>query len=259
MTAKLIDTHAHLVYPPLSDTLDLVLARARTCGVATIVTVGTDPENSRATLALAEKHPGLFAILGIHPHAADKFQNVDELKPLLGRPNGKILALGETGLDYHYQFADRPNQQRLFQAHLELARQADLPVVVHCREAFDDCLAILHAAGPGLRGVFHCFSGNDSQARQILDLGWLISFSGTLTFKNAQNLRQTAKYIGPGRLLTETDCPYLSPEPVRKNRTNEPANVIHIAQTLADIFNLPLDQLAELILNNAKKLFLNLP
>jgi TatD DNase family protein len=253
MTAKLIDTHAHLVYPPLSDTLNLVLARARACGVATIITIGTDPENSRATVALAEEHESLFAVLGIHPHAADKFQNVDDLKPLLSRP--KVLALGETGLDYHYQFANRPNQQRLFQAHLDLARQADLPVVVHCREAFDDCLAILHAAGPGLCGVFHCFSGNDSQAREVLDLGWLISFSGTVTFKNAQNLRQTAKYIGPDRLLTETDCPYLSPEPVRKNRTNEPANVIHIAQTLADIFNLSLEEISQSVRNNATKLF----
>jgi TatD DNase family protein len=256
MTAKLIDTHAHLVYPPLSDTLDLVLARARACGVATIITIGTDPENSRATVDLAEKHEGLFAVPGIHPHAADKFQNVDDLKPLLGRP--KVLALGETGLDYHYQFADRPNQRQLFEAHLDLARQADLPVVVHCREAFDDCLAILHAAGSGLRGVFHCFSGDETQARKVLDLGWLISFSGTVTFKNAQPLRQTAKFIGPDHILTETDCPYLSPEPVRKNRTNEPANVIHIAQTLADIFNLTLDHLAPIILNNAKKLFTNL-
>ncbi len=257
MAAKLIDTHAHLAYSPLIDTLDLVLARARACGVSTIITVGTDPENSRATVALAEKEDGLFAILGIHPHAADKFQTLDELKPLLARP--KVLALGETGLDYHYQFADRANQRRLFEAHLDLARQVNLPVVVHCREAFDDVFAILHAAGRDLRGVFHCFSGDEAQAKRILDLGWFISFSGTVTFKNALNLRQAAKFIGPDHLLTETDCPYLSPEPVRKNRTNEPANVIHIAQTLADIFNQPLDQLAPLILNNAKKVFTNLP
>jgi TatD DNase family protein len=253
MTAKLIDTHAHLVYPPLIDTLDLVLARARANGVSTIITIGTDPETSRATVALAEKNDGLYAVLGIHPHSANTFQNAEDLKSLLGHP--KVLALGETGLDYHYQFADRANQQRLFQAHLELAHQVNLPVIVHCREAFDDCLAILKTAGKGLRGAVHCFSGDEAQARQILDLGWLISFSGTLTFKNAENLRRTAKFIGTDHLLVETDCPYLSPEPVRKNRTNEPANVLYVAQTLAGIFNLSLEQISQPLWDNAVKLF----
>ncbi len=257
MTAKLIDTHAHLTYPPLIDTLDQVLARARACNVSTILTIGTDPENSRAAVALTEKYDYLYAGLGIHPHAADTYQNVDLLKPLLNQ--AKVLALGETGLDYHYQLANRAKQQQLFQAHLELAHQAGLPVIVHCREAFDDVFAILKSAGRDLRGVFHCFSGNELQARQVLDMGWLISFSGTITFKNAQNLRQTAKFIGLDHLLIETDCPYLSPEPVRKNRINEPANVLHIAKTLAETFHVSLEEISQPVLDNAKKLFTKMP
>ncbi|MFA5864521.1 MAG: TatD family hydrolase [Phycisphaerae bacterium] len=253
MNAELIDIHAHLTYSPLAEQLELVLARAKACGVSTVITIGTDPDDSRAAVALADKIPSISAAIGIHPHAADKYSNVDQIKPLLGHP--KIIGIGETGLDYHYQLADRVNQQRLFHSHLELAHETQLPVIVHCREAFDDTLDILQSVKSGLRGVFHCFSGSQEQARQVLDLGWFISFSGTVTFKNAQDLRRTAKFIGVDHILIETDCPFLSPEPVRKNRTNEPANVLYTAKLLAELFNLSLEEFSRFVRQNAVKLF----
>lgn len=253
MTARLIDTHAHLTYPPLAEELGLVLARARAAGVSPIFTVGTRPEDNQAAVAMAEQYEDVFAIIGLHPHEADTFADAQSLKPLLTHP--KVLALGETGLDYHYTFATRENQRRLFQAHLELAAAVNRPVVVHCREAFDDCLAILKSAPAGLRGVFHCFSGDESQARKVLDLGWLISFSGTVTFKTAHDLRRVARFVGLEHILTETDCPFLSPEPVRKNRTNEPANILHIATRLADLFGRPLEEFARPVRENAARLF----
>jgi TatD DNase family protein len=250
---ELIDTHAHLTDPKLAVNLDQILARAREGGVVKIVTVGAGPDDCRAALSLAERYDHIFAVIGIHPHLADDFQSLDSLRPMLEHP--KLLALGETGLDYYYDFGDRQNQRNLFQAHLELARETDLPVVVHCRDAFDDTLAILRSAPRGIRGVFHCFAGDPDQAAQVLELGWFISFAGTVTFKNADNLRQTARTVPLDRLVVETDSPYLSPEPVRKIRLNEPAHVLHTAKLIADLRKLSLDEFARRTCDNAIKLF----
>jgi len=253
MTLELIDTHAHLTYSPLADNPELILARARAAEVAAVVTVGTSPDDSHSAIGLAEKFDNVFAVIGIHPHEADKFENLELLRELTNHP--KVLALGETGLDYHYQFAQRVNQQRLFQTHLELAHQVNLPVVVHCREAFEDVLRIIKSAPADIRGAFHCFSGDVDQARQVLDMGWFISFSGTVTFKNADKLRQSAKFVGLDRLLIETDCPYLSPEPVRKIKINEPSHLVHTARALAELFGLAPEAFAEHIRPNATRLF----
>jgi len=251
--ARLIDTHAHLTFPELESQLEMVLARARAAGVNRILTVGTDPEDNEAVLAMADQHAELCAIVGIHAHEADKFQGVESLKPLLSHP--KVVGLGETGLDYHYTFAQRDNQRRNFEAHLELGQATNLPVVVHCREAFDDVLGILRSAGPGVRGVVHCFSGGVAETRAVLDLGWYISFSGTVTFKSAETLRAAAKFVGLDRLLIETDCPFLSPEPVRKNKVNEPANVLHTATRLAELRGMKLNDFGEKVFENAIELF----
>lgn len=249
----LIDTHAHLTYPPLYEETDQVLARACEAGVTRIFTVGTSPEDSRRAVDLAQKYDTIFAIVGIHPNDADAYPSIDDLKPLLTSP--RVLAIGETGLDYHHTDANRENQHRLFRQHIELARQTHLPLMVHCREAFDDALSIIRSAGTDVRGIFHCFSGSTSQAETLLEMGWTISFSGTVTFKNAGDLRRTALAVGPEHLLVETDCPFLSPEPVRKIRTNEPAFVAHTARLLADLFKMSLERFAEKTWENAQKVF----
>lgn len=249
----LIDTHAHLTYPPLSDETDQVIARAQQAGVMRILTVGTSPEDSRSAVALAEKYENIFAIVGIHPNDANAYPSLDELRPLLLSP--KVLALGETGLDYHHSDADHENQHRLFIQHIELARETHLPLIIHCREAFDDTLSILGTSGREARGVFHCFSGTPEQATFLIEQGWLISFSGTVTFKNAQEVRRSALAVGPDHILVETDCPFLSPEPVRKIRPNEPAFVAHTARFLADLFGLPLECFSEKTFQNAQKVF----
>ncbi|NLE29786.1 MAG: TatD family hydrolase [Phycisphaerae bacterium] len=194
----LIDTHAHLTYPPLSDETDQIIARAQQAGVMRILTVGTSPEDSRSAVALAEKYENVFAIVGIHPNDANAYPSLDELRPLLLSP--KVLALGETGLDYHHSDADHENQHRLFIQHIELARETHLPLIVHCREAFDDTLSILGTSGREARGVFHCFSGTPEQATFLIEQGWLISFSGTVTFKTLK--RFAAVLLRSARIIS---------------------------------------------------------
>jgi TatD DNase family protein len=250
---KLIDTHAHLTSAPLMDQLSAVLDRAATAGIGKIICVGTTPADSSSVLALSQKYENIFAVIGIHPDVADQFDSVELLRPYLDSP--KLLALGETGLDYHYDSSGRKNQQNLFAAHLQLAGETGLPVVVHCREAFDDIFSIIRSALPAVRGVFHCFSGDVEQMKRVLDLGWFLSFSGTVTFKNAKSLRDVAMIVPRDRFVIETDCPYLSPEPVRKIRLNEPAHLSHIAVFLANILKLSIEEFVTVTSENAVKLF----
>jgi TatD DNase family protein len=249
----LTDTHAHLTYPPLSDEIDQVIARAREAGVTRIVSVGTSPEDSKSAVAVAEKYDNVFAVVGIHPNEADAYPSIDDLRSLLTSP--KILGIGETGLDYYHADANRENQHRLFRQHIELARESGLPLIVHCRDAFDDTLGIIREAGPGVRGIFHCFSGTPELATTLVGMGWTISFSGNVTYKNAGNIRDSARAVGPEHILVETDCPFLSPEPVRKIKPNEPAFTAHTARLLADLFEMPLESLAAKMHENAKSVF----
>jgi TatD DNase family protein len=237
----------------LVDDLAGVLARARASGVKKVITVGTDPEDAKAAIKLAEENEGMWAVIGIHPHKGNEFATVETIRGMVGHP--KVVGIGETGMDYHYEFADRENQRKLFGAHLELAREVKLPVVVHCREAFEDVLGMVREAGEGIRGVVHCFSGGEEQARQFLEMGWYISFSGTVTFKRSDELRRAARYVGMDRILVETDCPYLSPEPVRKMKTNEPANVLYTAKLLAEMFGVSLEEFAAAVGRNAGSIF----
>ena len=254
---NLIDTHAHLTFNPLAKQLTDVLERAKQAGVEKIITVGTTADDSVNAARLANEYSDIFASVGIHPHEADKMQSADALENLI-ESNHKIVAIGETGLDYHYNFADRNNQKKLFESHLDLALKYNLPVIIHCREAFDDVFAIIRSVSENLRGVFHCFSGSVEQAETIIEIGWYISVTGIITFKNADALRAAIKSIGISKLMIETDCPYMSPEPVRKNRINEPANVKYIAKLLSDLLNLPMENVAEILHNNTLRLFSNL-
>lgn len=242
---ELIDTHCHLTFEPLVEDVPGVVERSRAAGVTGWITVGTDLEDSRRVIELAGLHENMYATVGIHPHEA-KTGDADalaELKRLAQRE--KVVAIGETGLDFHYNFSKQPDQRRVFVAHLDIARELNLPVVIHSRNAFNETLEVLDQHGKGLKGVvFHCFSGSAAQAEQLIERGYYMSFTGVVTFKNAQVTREAAGVVPLNRLMIETDCPYMSPEPVRKQKPNEPALMVHTARFLAEHKELDLNEFA---------------
>lgn len=260
MTAmQIIDTHTHLTYSPLAEQIDQVLARSRQAGVTGWIAVGTTPQDNQQVLNLARRTENLWAAVGYHPHEADNIGDADltALKNAAGLP--EVVAVGETGLDYHYMHAAADNQRRLFRAHLEIAAQVQKPVIIHTRQAFDETLDILADYHGRLKGVvIHCYGGNRDQTRRVLRQGYRVSFTGTITFQKSDALREVAQMIPTDRLMIETDCPYLSPEPVRKIRPNEPALLVHTAAKLAQLHNLPLDKFAQIVTKNSK-VFFNLP
>jgi TatD DNase family protein len=242
---ELIDTHCHLTFEPLVEDVPGVMERSRTVGVTRWITVGTSVEDSRRAVELASRYENIYVAVGIHPHDARDADTaaLEELRGLAR--NEKVVAIGETGLDFHYNFSKQPDQRRVFAAHLEMARDLMLPVVVHSRNAFDETLEILDRDGRGLPGVvFHCFGGSPEQAGQILDRGFHVSFTGVATFKNAQMTRAAARAVPLERLMIETDSPYMSPEPVRKQKPNEPALMVHTVRLLAQLKSTTLDDFA---------------
>jgi TatD DNase family protein len=255
--AALIDTHAHLDDPQFAGDLPAVLDRARAAGVDVIVTIATTAASSAACAALALRHPGLYATAGIHPnHAAEAAPTAwDEAAALAADP--RVVGVGETGLDRHWNHTPFPIQEDYFARHLDLGRRLGKPVVIHCREAGPDVLRLLRADfdrhGP-IRAVMHSFTGDLALAEACLAMGLYISFAGMLTYKNAADLRAVASRLPPDRLLVETDSPYLAPVPVR-GRRNEPAFVAHTAACLAGLLGWTLETLAEQTTRNARKLF----
>jgi TatD DNase family protein len=252
----MVDSHAHLDDERFSPDLSAVLDRAREAGVRRIVTVGTGLASCEAAISLAQRNPGFVsASVGIHPHEA---RGADEaalarLMELARSPG--VVAIGETGLDYHYDRSPRDVQRKVFESQIRIALSLNLPVVVHCREAYEDCLTILKRhAGSGLRGVMHCFSGDRPTAETLIGMGFFISFAGPLTFPNAGKLREVARFVPEDRLLIETDCPYLAPQAVR-GRRNEPAFVRYVAEALATLRGMPADEIAEKTSANAARLF----
>lgn len=230
----MIDTHCHLTDPRLACQLEAVLARAAAAGIERMVTIGTKPSDWEPALAITRDHSNVRCGLGVHPNHCHEVE-LDQLATLRGlQAQPGVLAVGETGLDYHYDFAPRSRQAEFFEAHLQLAAELNRPVVIHCRQAVDDCLAILRSH-PKVRAVFHCFTGTPDEAARIIQAGYLLGFTGVLTFRNAEALRQAARAAPPSRILVETDAPYLSPEPKRKEKVNEPAFVMHTAQMLAAV------------------------
>jgi TatD DNase family protein len=220
-----IDTHAHV--DACADPPEQIVERARAAGVARILSVGTTVDGSRAALALADRHDEVYAIVGIHPHEAGDVDGVEGLRELLAHP--RAVGVGETGLDFYRDYAPRDRQRRLFEQHLELARELAKPVVIHNRAADAEVMDRL-ASFDGVV-VLHCFS-YPSALRAALDRGYYVSFAGNVTYKNASDLRVAATQVPAERLLTETDSPYLAPQPVR-GRPNEPANVVHTLAALA--------------------------
>ncbi len=249
---NLIDTHCHLAHPRLAASLDDVLARARQAGVTAFVCAAGNVQDSRAALAIARREANVYCLAGVHPHDAKDAgaDDLAELERLLGEP--KTVALGEAGLDYHYNFSPPEDQRRVFAEQLALARRLGRHVVVHTREAFGDTLAILRDSGlAGADVLFHSCTEPPENVRAILDFGATVSYSGIVTFANAADVRAGAALVPPDRLLIETDAPYLSPEPVRKMKTNEPANVAHVATFLASERKTSPEALAEQTTANA--------
>jgi len=252
----LIDSHCHLTYEPLASQVEAVLDRAAAAGVRHCITIGTDLEDSRRVVDLARRRPDVSAVVGLHPHNAGQASEPlwSGLEDLLKA--GGILAVGETGLDYHYDFSVPDLQREAFVRHIELAERFNLPLVIHCREAVEDALSILAAhCHRSPWGVFHCFTGTPREAKQIIEAGWYISLAGIVTFKNADNVRESAGVIPLDRLLIETDAPFNSPEPVRKVRPNEPAHLVHTCGFLAGLFQLSSAEMARKANQTAQSLF----
>jgi TatD DNase family protein len=255
--AVLIDTHAHLDAEQFAGDLPAVLERARAAGVAQIVTVATTAPSSIAGIALAASHPNLFATVGIHPNSAAEAAPSawDEIVALASQK--EVVGIGETGLDRHWNDTPFPQQEDYFARHLDLSRRTHKPIVIHCREAEADVLRMLRADfdrnGP-IHGVMHSFVGDAAVGEACLAMGWVLSFAGMLTYKNAAALREAAASLPLDKLLVETDCPYLSPVPVRGKR-NEPAHVVHTAACLAELHGVTPEVLAEQTTRNARELF----
>lgn len=248
----LTDTHAHL--DSLEDPEGAV-ERARSNGVERIISISSGLESSKNTLAFAGGREGIYAAVGVHPHAAASAdaETLSAIEELAGSPG--VVAIGETGLDYFYMNSDKETQIRSFTGQIDIARRRALPIVIHVRDADEDLVGILKSEDVSeKRGVIHCFTGNYETAKRYLDLGFYISFSGIVTFKRSDELRAAAARVPSGRILIETDSPYLAPVPFR-GKPNEPAYVRHTAETVAEVRGLTTEELARLTSENASRLF----
>ena len=253
----LVDSHAHIQGPEFSADLEAVIGRARAAGVEKIIVVGGagDLSSNEAAVAITNSFPGLFATVGMHPHDAKEVSEQDfkRLQELAADP--KVIGIGETGLDFYYDHSPRDLQVELFSRFIHMARETSLPLVVHDREAHREIADLLRSEGGGeLRGVIHCFTGDHEAAKTFLDLGFYLSFTGIITFKNAEPLRDVVRELPLNRMLIETDSPYLAPVPHRGKR-NEPAFVLQVAETIAAVRGLPLQEVAQSTSRNARDLF----
>jgi TatD DNase family protein len=255
---ELIDSHAHLDFADFDADRDAVLERAQEAGVSTILAIGSaaGPDKLDAALPFAEKHSWIYATVGVHPHEARlaTSRHLQEAEAYAGHL--RVIAWGEIGLDYHYDHSPRDVQERIFREQLAIARRLRLPAIIHCREAWPDCLAILDQewSTSGYGGIFHCFSGSLEEAKRGLDMGFRISFAGNLTYPKSQPLREVAAALPLDSLLIETDSPFLAPQGLRGKR-NEPANVQAVARTLATVRHLPEDEVARQTSANFRALF----
>ena len=250
----LVDSHAHIDDERFDADRDEVVARALASGVSLILNVGADMGSSARSVALAEKYPGIYAAVGMHPHDAKDMRETDYTQLEQWTKHPRVVAIGEIGLDYHYDLSPRPVQKEVFLRQLELARKTGKPFIIHEREAHADTLEIIRSAARGLKGVFHCFSGSVETAREYLKMGFYISVAGPVTFSKSGKTKEVAKFVPLDRLLVETDSPYLTPQPHRGHR-NEPAYVRLVAEEIASLRNLPLEEVAAATTANVRRLF----
>jgi TatD DNase family protein len=259
-TQMLIDSHCHLDFPDFADELDEVMARARAAGIDRLVTISTRVRRQRALLAITERFPDVYCSIGTHPHYAHEEADVSLAELVAATRAEKVVAIGEAGLDYHYDNSPREAQERGFRTHIGAAREAGLPLVIHSREADDDTARILEEEmGRGaFAAVLHCFTGGRELARRAIALGHCISFTGILTFKNSEDLRAIAAELPEDRILVETDAPYLSPGKYRGKR-NEPAYMVETAKVLAEVRGVSFDTIAKQSTANFYRLFAKVP
>lgn len=249
----LVDTHCHLDFPEYDQDRDEVISRAKEQDIEYIIDIGSSLQGSRRAVELAQKYESIYATVGIHPHEADTFTSETEKEIRSLAKNKKVVAIGEIGLDYFKNFSKPANQLPLFTQMLKLAKDVNFPIVIHTREAQTDTLNILKEVMP-IRAVVHCFSGDSDFLKECLDLGFLISFTCNVTYKKAQNLRDIIKITPLDKLLLETDAPYLSPEGFRGKR-NEPVQVRLLAEFVAKLKGIRLEEVAKVTTENARSLF----
>ena len=253
----LVDSHSHLADARLRGDIDGIIARARIAGVRTIISVGAigSIETDRLTVEFAERNHDVYAVVGVHPHDASACSEarIAELRELAAAP--KVVAIGESGLDFHYMHSPQQAQEDSLRRHLALAMELGKPIVIHCRDAEERLAAIVRETGmPPRGGVIHCFTGNAASARAFLALGFYISFSGILTFRNAAQVREAALLVPTERMMVETDAPYLAPEPYRGQR-NEPAYVLRTLDVLARLRDVAIEAIGAAAASNARRLF----
>jgi TatD DNase family protein len=256
-----IDSHAHVDGPEFDRDREQVIDRQRNAEVDLVLNVGTGDPHSDAferAIAFAEKYDNIYTAIGTHPHDARHYDDLAEQKTKrLIEQNSKIIAWGEIGLDFHYDNSPRDVQLEVFRRQLRCAKELDMPVIIHTREAEPETIEVIKSeySDAKRRGIFHCFSGSLELARAALDLGFIISFSGIITFKKADDVRAVAAYVPEDRILIETDCPFLSPSPYRGWR-NEPAHVVEVARGLSEVRQMPLEEIGQITTDNFLRLFL---
>jgi TatD DNase family protein len=252
----LVDSHCHLDFPDFADDLDGVVVRAKEAGIGWMLTISTHITKFDQVRAVAERFDNIWCSVGIHPHEAAREPETDALQLQTLAEHPKVVGLGETGLDYFYEKSSREEQQRNFRSHIQAARETGLPLIVHARNADADTADILEEeyAKGAFPGLLHCFSSGPELAKRALDLGFYISFSGIVTFKNAEEVRRVAKDVPLNQLLVETDAPYLAPVPNR-GKTNEPAFTAHTASKVAELKGIEAEELANVTTNNFFRLF----
>ena len=258
MPLEFFDTHCHLNPRYLKEPVEDIIARAREAGVTRMTVIGCGPtiEETRESVAIAETHDGVYATVGLHPHESDHLtaKMIEELRELAAHP--KVVVIGEMGLDYHYDHAPREKPQAAFRAQLQLAREVGKPVVIPTRESDEDCIQILneHYGETPARGVIHCFTSSEALARRALELGFHIGFTGVVSFKNAEAVRDVLRITPADRMVIETDAPFLAPIPFR-GKTNEPAYVRHVAESIAKTLGVDVEEIAARTTANARALY----
>ncbi|ADL11606.1 TatD family hydrolase [Acetohalobium arabaticum] len=251
----LVDTHAHIDFPRFDDDRDKVIKRAKENNLEYIINVGADEASSQRSVELAQHHDMIYAVVGVHPHEAKSVTEETYSRLKEWAAEDKVVAIGETGLDYHYDNSPRQVQQQVFRRHIRLAKEVDLPLVIHSREAEDQTMELLkEEEAEEVGGIIHCFPGDQKMANQALDLNFYIAVGGILTFNNSYQLQRVVKQIPLDRLLLETDAPYLTPEPNRGKR-NEPAYIKYVADKLAQILPHSTEKIAAVTTENAKEAF----